>query len=291
MDNEDRKKEVRIVVMVLIAVNLILFISKWTPTLFYSSLSIKADSFNSLGDFAYSGLLLIGFEYLYRPKDESHPHGHDRLEPFVCILIAGFIAFTGIVILIEAFQNIADPSYEFTPIFLVVLLFSMLIKYWLFRYLNNKRDEIESTALTASAQDAKADILSSMAALGGVLGGFFGMPILDVFIGMIVSIWIFRTSYDIFMENVGYLTGASAPQGTIKKIIKLLEKKEYIISYHDLVAHHVGPKVHVSVSVHLPDDMEFDEVHGVEEELKHEICTIKNVDVVYLHLEPEKHER
>lgn len=247
---------------------------------------MKADAFNSLGDFAYSTLLFLGFEILFQPRDKSHPHGHERVEPFISLIVAGAIAVSGVLVVRQAIENISGSTYEFTPYFLIVLVLSILLKYWLSRYMKKKGEEVDSTALLASSEDAKMDVLASATALAGVLGGWSGIPSLDTILGLAVSIWIFKTSYEIGKKNIKFLTGSAAPQEVVRKIEDILEEKKIISSYHDLVAHYVGPEIHVSLKIHLPRDLDFKEVHKIEDDFREEISSVDGVDAVYLHLEP-----
>lgn len=291
MDIQEERKKARRIAIVLILVNLSLFLIKWIPTLRFPSISVKADAFNSLGDFAYSALILLGFEIIFRPKDESHPHGHERFEPFISLLVGIAITITGIIILRDSIRGISEPEYTFSIFLVISLLISAGTKYWLSRYLKSKADEIGSNAVLSSAKDAKADVLASSVALVGVTGGWLGIEYLDVIFGLIVSIWIFKTAFSIGRENFDYLTGAGAPEKIREKITGMLEKDPDVLKYHKLEAHYVGPEIHVSASIHLSKDIKFKEVHEIEEKLKEKIGSIEKVDAVYLHLEPEKEEK
>ncbi len=288
MENSERRKLGRRVGIILLVVNLFLFLIKWTPTLISPSVSLEADAFNSLGDFGYSVLFILGIEVFLKPKDESHPHGHERFEPLVSLIIAGAIAFTGILVVRNAIQSFSNPSYMFSPLFVAVLLISAIVKYLLSHYLSEKGQKIESTAIESSSEDAKADVLASITALAGVLGAYAGYLYLDAVLGILVSGWIFKTAYEIARKSFRFLTGESAPENILKNIQEILDEKEEVISYHDLEAHYVGPKIHVSVSIHLSKEMGFEKVHETEERLKEELNGVKDVESVYLHLEPEK---
>lgn len=290
MQIEEKRRKARRIAFLLIGVNLFLFTVKWIPTLTFTSISVKADAFNSLGDFAYSALILVGFELLFQPKDTSHPHGHERFEPFISLIVAIAITITGVMILRDSIQTIFNSQYSI-PLFMVIpLLASAGIKYWLSNYLEKKSKEMGSNAVKSSSEDAKADVLASGVAIAGVLGGWAGIEYVDVIFGLIVSVWIFRTAYSIGRENFGYLTGAGAPQKIREKIMEILEKNPQVIGYHSLEAHYVGPEIHVTVSIHLPEDVSFEKVHRIEEKLKEEMKLVKNVHDVYLHLEPENSE-
>lgn len=148
-------------------------------------------------------------------------------------------------------------------------------------------EKIKSTALISTSEDSKADVLASFTALAGVIGGWSGLIYLDAIFGLIVSIFIFKTAFSIGKRNIKFLTGGAPPKKVVNQIKNVLDKRDKITSYHDLEAHYVGPEIHVSLSIHLLEELEFDKVHKIEEEIKKQICSIENVDTVYLHLEPE----
>ncbi len=286
MNISEEKSVIRRAALVLISINLGLFLLKWIPTLFYPSVSVQADAFNSLGDFGYSLLFWLGLEISIRPKDEPHPHGHERFEPFVSLAVAIAITITGILVVRNAVRSIYNPTYSFSISFVIVLLVSAALKFWLSYYLEDKGEDIDSTALRSSSRDARADVIASFSALSGVLGAFTGFVFLDALVGFIVSFWIFRAAYEIAKESFGFLTGASPPEVIVEDIEDVLTDEEKVISYHDLEAHYVGPEIHVSVSVHLSKNLRLEKVHEIEEELKEKLTKIEDVESVYLHLEP-----
>ncbi|KXB07040.1 hypothetical protein AKJ52_01135 [candidate division MSBL1 archaeon SCGC-AAA382C18] len=291
MEKSKRREVGRRVSIVLLAINLILFLIKWIPTLFFPSVSLEADAFNSLGDFGYSILFLLGVEVFLRPKDYSHPHGHERFEPFVSLIIAGAIAVTGFLVIREAVLSLMDPSYTFSIFFVAVLLTSAIVKYWLSTYLKDRGQEIDSTAIESSSKDAKVDVIASFSALIGVLGAYSGYLYLDAVLGIVVSGWIFKTAFSIGRKNFQFLTGAAAPQEVIQDIRDILENEKDVLSYHDLEAHYVGPEIHLSVSIHLPEEMSFEKVHDFEDGLKEKLVQVGDIESVYLHLEPKNFEK
>ncbi len=287
MEITEKRKKVRMIALLLIGVNLSLFLIKWVPTFFYQSISVKADAFNSLGDLAYSGFLFLGFEILLRPKDDSHPHGHERFEPFISLVVAIAIGITGVLIVKQAIESIFNPVYKFSIFLIIALIISAITKFGLSVFLKKKGKELGSTALISSSEDSKTDVLASFTALVGVIGAGGGLLFLDTFVGLIVSVWIFKTAYSIGKKNFKFLTGGAAPEKIVDRIRKILDEKKEVISYHDLEAHYVGPEIHVSLNIHLSDKLDFYTVHDIEEDLKKEIGSLSEVDAVYLHLEPE----
>jgi divalent metal cation (Fe/Co/Zn/Cd) transporter len=69
------------------------------------------------------------------------------------------------------------------------------------------------------ARDNLADVLTSAAALLGVWASRLVHPLFDPVAGVPVSLWIFRTAWGILHENLGYLTGRSAPPELANRIV------------------------------------------------------------------------
>ncbi len=287
MVNVETRGKIRYIVITLILINLGLFLVKWIPSVFFRSVSLEADAFNSFGDFVYSILFLLGLEWALKPKDKSHPHGHERIEPFLSLSVAVAIFATGVYVVRHAIVGIYDPVFSFSPFFIVSLVISASAKVWLSFFLRRKGEEMDSTALISSGRDARTDVLASLTALTGVFFARFGVVLLDSVFGLVVSIWIFKTAYEIGKESFGYLIGAAPSDEVVKEVEDILKSNDLVISYHDLEAHYVGPKVHISLSLHLPPDLDFDQVHRVEESLKDEIKNLDEVDSIYIHMEPD----
>ncbi|MFC6726073.1 cation diffusion facilitator family transporter, partial [Halobium palmae] len=84
----DRGSTVRYVGLIVLGANLVLALAKggvWYAT---GSLAVGSEAVNSLADSAYSVVVLGGLYLTTRPPDFEHPHGHERIEPFVSLFVA-----------------------------------------------------------------------------------------------------------------------------------------------------------------------------------------------------------
>ncbi|WGI16797.1 cation diffusion facilitator family transporter [Methanonatronarchaeum sp. AMET-Sl] len=283
-----REKKILGLIFLLIFANLFLFIIKFVPSIIFESLSVRSDSFNSLGDMGYSFILLIGMYYALKPADKKHPHGHERIKPFLSLLIAFSIIFVGIIIVYQGIQGlITGPTYQYTPYFIIALTISILTKYGLYHYLKKKGNEIDSNILIDISKDSMADVFASTSALIGVIGAASGYPYLDIIFGLIVSIWIFKTGYEMASENINYIVGGAPSQNTMKQIEKALNQKEITKQLY-CEAHYVGPEIHVYCELEVPSSLSLIEAHEIEEKIEKELQQIKGVKDAYIHLEPEK---
>jgi|GEM_PF-5771228 len=285
--DKKRNKVVKIFIF-LVLINLSLFLIKIVPTLFYDSLSLRSDALNSLADFVYSGLILGTSYFAFKPNDRSHPYGHGRYRAILSLVIAASIFLTAFFIIWEgAMGIIGEQRWTFTPFFIIALVVSIITKSGMAVYLKKRGREEGSDIITSAAKDSEADVLASFSALIGVMGAWYGYIMLDLIFGLTVSIWIFKTGYEIASKNIKYLTGAG-PDESIWRTIKDTIELEEAVEMTRCVPHYVGPGLHVYCEIKPTRDLDMglEELHNMEEQIKSRVESLDEVHVAYIHIEP-----
>ena len=89
-----------------IVVNIVLSLIKFAGGFWGNSFALIADAIESWVDFASSFAVWIGLKTASIPPDKNHPYGHGKIE-FISAAIEGvLICLAGVIILIEAVQNL-----------------------------------------------------------------------------------------------------------------------------------------------------------------------------------------
>ena len=286
----DRSAAVRRVGVVVLLVNLALVAGKagaWTLT---GSLAVGSEAVNSLGDSLYSTVVLAGLYLTTRPPDFEHPHGHERIEPFVSLVVAVAIVAAGGWVLYGAVEAAltGGAAVGRSPLTVTVLLASAAAKYGLYRYCRRAGDQHNSPALTAMALDNRNDILTAGAALVGFLGAGAGYPLLDPLAAGVVSIGIFYTGYEIVRDNVNYLVGRAPPEDLRAEILRRALAHPQVEGAHDVIAHYVGPEIDVSLHVEVEGNMTIREAHDIESQVVDSIRSLSAIDDVFVHVDPKE---
>ena len=276
---------------VVLAVNLALALAKGWVALATGSLAVGSEAVNSLADSAYSLVVLAGLFLTTRPPDPEHPHGHERIEPFVSLFVALGVFGAGVLVLVRAAQGVlaggaAAGRYGVPAI--GVLVVTAAVKYGLYRYVRGVADERRSPALRATALDNRNDILTAGAALIGVLGADAGLAVLDPLAAAVVSVGIFWTGWQIVRDNVNYLVGRAPPDRLRRQILERALEHPEVHGAHDVVAHYVGPEVDVSLHIEVEGDRTLAEAHEIESEVMRAIRDLPAVDDVFVHVDPRE---
>ncbi len=273
-------------IVVCLAVNGALFTIKFFVSIVSDSAAIFSEALNSFSDLIYTAILLFGLHIAMKAPDEDHPYGHRRIEPLISLLISVSIFYVGYQAVSRSISQIKTPEtvIGYTPI--IVLLVSIFVKFLISFYLESEGKRHGMPALLATAKDCKSDSLASLSALIGVVGNKLGYLVLDPVAGILVSLWIFATGISIVRENIGYLIGKAPPESVITTIEEKIKQTPNVRDPHDIKAHYVGPKLHVSVHVYVPKDKSFEEIHRLEERIAKKIEEMDEVDTAFVHVDP-----
>ncbi|ELZ82348.1 cation efflux system protein [Haloferax elongans ATCC BAA-1513] len=286
----ERKRAIRRVGVVVLVANLLLVLGKGAVWWSTGSLAVGSEAVNSLADTVYSTIILAGLYLTTKPPDFEHPHGHERIEPFVSLFVAVGVFAAGGAILWQSTTSILNDTYGGSAgtLGVLVLVAAAVFKYGLYRYCDRVGRERNSPALVAAGLDNRNDILTAAAALVGVLGSQAGYPVLDPLAAMVVSLGVIYTGFEIVRDNVSYLVGAAPPEYLRALIVQTALSHPDVYGAHDVVAHYVGPEIDVSLHIEVEGDMTLAEAHDIESWVVGAIQEIDEVDDVFVHVDPRE---
>jgi cation diffusion facilitator family transporter len=286
----NRAAAVRRVGLLVLAANVVLAAAKGWVWFATGSLAVGSEALNSLVDAVYATVVLGGLYLTSQPPDSEHPHGHERIEPFVALAIALGIFLTGGAVLWRSLVAIASDGATVTesPAVIAVLGVAALGKFGLYRYCRSAGRTHDSPALTAAALDNRNDVFTAGAALFGVIGARLGFPLLDPLAAVLVSVGILYTGIDVVRDNVPYLVGGAPPEELQNEIVRRALVYPDVEGAHDVIAHYVGPEIDVSLHIEVEGDRTLREAHAIETAVVESIRRLDRVDDVFVHIDPKE---
>lgn len=252
------------------------------------SVAIQADGFNNLSDMGSNLATLFGFKMAGKHPDADHPYGHGRYEYITGLVIAFLILLVAFSSIKESVMKIINPeALNFQIGAVVVLIVSILIKFWMASFNRQAGELIDSTSLKAAAQDSLNDVMSTLATLISLcLSLVTDLPV-DGIIGAIVSLLVLKSGIDIFKDTVDPLLGQAPDKELVQEIHDYVLSYDKIIGIHDFMMHDYGPgrqymTLHAEVNCN-DDIMEIhDEIDLIEREMldKFNILTTIHMDPI-----------
>lgn len=292
MENTNENIALR-VSFVSIAINIFLSILKFIAGFLGNSVAMLSDAVHSLSDVLSSFVVVIGVKIANKEVDEDHQYGHERLECVAAIILACLLMAVGIGIGIVGIEKIYTKEYTIdhlpTAIALYSALASILIKeamYW-YTYLSAKK--INSDILKADAWHHRSDALSSVGSFIGILGAQLGYPILDPLASIIISFFIIKVSYDIFISAINKLTDKACDKETQNKIKNHILEQEDVLAIDDFKTRIFANKIFVDVEISVEGSFSLSTAHTVAEKVHNSIENkFSEVKHCMVHVNPAK---
>ncbi|WP_265109707.1 cation diffusion facilitator family transporter [Halosolutus halophilus] len=267
--------------------NVVKIVAEGAAGYVFGSVALLADAAHSLADLVASVVVLVWGRSAFDEPDDTHPHGHDRIEPLTALFVGAVIALLGLNLLYRSVEGLLyGTDIEFNTLLLAALGFAIVDMYLVYRYTVRINDRLQSTALAALATDCLNDIYTSVAAIVGVLGVLAGFPVLDPIAGALVSLLVVYQGVEIGSENVDYLIGAAPSAAKRTEITAALRDHPDVRGVHDLAVFYDGTVLEVEVHVEVEGDMPFRQAHDVESELVSRLRAIDDVGDAHVHLDP-----
>ena len=267
--------------------NLLLFAGKLIIGTLSGSVSITADAMNNLTDATSSIVTLIGFKLAERPADEDHPYGHARYEYLSGLAVAALIVVIGFELAKASVEKLLNPSaVTFSLPLLLVLVLSIAVKLWLFRFNWMLGNHIRSAALIATASDSRNDVISTGAVLLAAIIEAATSWKVDGIMGLGIALFILYSGCKLAKEIISPLLGEAASPELRQTIVDTVSSNPMVLGYHDLMVHDYGPGQRFA-SLHVEMDRQEDPMlcHDIIDELERTCLQQHNVHLV-IHYDP-----
>lgn len=270
-----------------IACNLVLCAMKFIIGIISGSIAIQADAVNNLSDVGSSAVMLIGSKMAGKPADREHPYGHARMEYIAALIIAFLILIVGFELGRESVLKIIAPEpVEFSVAMIVVLVLSILVKFWMSRFTSNIGRRIHSSTMSAATSDSISDVISTGAILISSVVGYFKGVNIDGYIGVVVAGFVLYSGITILRDTISPLMGEAPDPKTVAELTDRILAYDGIIGIHDIMVHSYGPGKRIaSAHAEVRSDCDLMAIHETIDTAEREIGAQMGI-LLTLHLDP-----
>ena len=267
--------------------NVFLFILKYIMGTLSGSISVVSDAFNNLSDSAGCMVTLLGYKLASKPADKDHPFGHGRMEYLTALTIAVLILIVAFELFRNSVNKIIHPEkLTFSLIVLISMLVSILIKLWMSFFNAFLGKKINSSVMLAAAKDSRTDVIATSATCIAVISSLYTNLPVDGIMGLVVSLFIFKSGIDIVKDTVDNLLGKPVDSDIVYAIKEMVGESDKIIGIHDLVVHNYGPGNMIgSLHAEVKSNEDFVFVHDMIDELERRIHRELNI-LMTIHMDP-----
>lgn len=270
-----------------IFLNLVLFAGKYLAGVLSASIAMTADAFNNLSDAGSSLISLIGFKLADSKPDIKHPFGHGRIEYLAGLAVSALIVIMGYELVRDSFGKVLEPEdIAFSVPAVIILVVSIMIKFYMSMYCKRIGQKIDSPALIATSTDSLSDTISTFMVLASTFASkLFGIS-LDGICGLLVGIFIIFAGVKAAKETIDPLLGCPPDPAFIEEVENIVLGHDGIVGMHDLLVHNYGPgRIMISLHAEVPNDGDINVLHDIIDVTENELAKKLNCHAV-IHMDP-----
>jgi cation diffusion facilitator family transporter len=287
----DYHSQVRRVLWITLALNVVVIGIKAAVGVWTASLSLLADALHSVTDSANNVMGLVVSRMSAAAPDREHPYGHQKFEAIGALGIAAFLG----IACFEIVRGAAGRALGGEPIHvsiagpqLAILLLVLAVNIFVAVYERRVGMRLNSPILRADANHTLSDIWVTLSVLGGLAGiWLFNLQWLDVALAVPVAVMVLWTGWVVVRQNLPWLLDATAVAPEAVRGIAL--EVPGVIDCHAITSRGVVGR-QVFIEMHLvtaaPD---VNTAHRITEEIEQRLDERYGPAQVTIHVEPPEY--
>ena len=258
--------------------NILLLVLKASIGFISNSQAMIADAFNSFGDVLSSLLTFIGNKISSKKADDDHHLGHGKAEYIYAFLISIIMLVTSAMVIKGAIVTYLNHTkIDFSIYLIIICIITIFVKFGLYLYTREVGKKHHNILVEANSKDHRNDCFITMMTF---ISSILGIYIVDIIIGIIISLWIAYTAIKIFKESYDVLMDKAMDDITEEKVLEIVKKHDEVLKIQHFNSTPVGYKYQISFTIFVDGKLSTFESHEIADSLEKEIN--KEIPEIYL---------
>lgn len=271
-----------------IAAYILLSGSKLAAGHLFHSNALIADAFNNLSDIIGNVAVLVGLRMAQKPADTDHKFGHWKMEDLASLLTSFIMFVMGLQVLYTTFlQLLSQQTTEVDMAGAWIGVCSAIIMLGAYRYNTLLAKKVHSKGLEATAKDNLSDAVTSIGTSLAIFAAAFDFPIVDKLTAIVITFFILRTAYGIFMESFFTLSDGFDEQLLHQYEVAILQIPK-IVAVKSQRGRTYGANIYLDIVLEMNPDLSVYESHAITEEVEQLLIRKHGVFDVDIHVEPSE---
>jgi len=251
-----------------------------------------ADALHNAVDSITNFASFFGLKISQRKPTEKFPYGYYKAENLAALFVSVFIIYAAIELLIEGYSKIFTLTEITMPLqAIVVALVSLIVSYFLSRYMKKVGEEINSQLLIANSREKLMDVFSSIIVLIGILTTLYRIPYVEGLLTSVFSLVILKSGIFIVKDSIFALMDVSPGKDIEKRIRKIISSIVGVEEFKDLKLRRSGPFIFGEVTVKIRKHINVKRAHEIADIIENKIKgEIEDIDSFTIHVEPYESE-
>ena len=259
------------------------------------SIAILTEAIHSSVDLVASVVALVSVRRADEPPDAEHPYGHEKVENLAAAIEGMLILVGAGIVVYEATRRLATGAeIESLGFGIAVIGFSFVANVGVSTLLYRRARELGSAALEGDAAHLRADALTSLGVLAGLLlVELTDEPAFDAIAALAVAAAIVVAGLRILSRSGRVLVDEAPPPEELDRVETALAAAAVpeMVGYHKLRARRAGVRRYIDLHVQFRAGTTLERAHERAHELRRAIERELPAADVLIHVEPESSAR
>lgn len=282
--SSQRDKQVRRIIFIEGAANLVVLIIKTIIGLSTGSIAILADAVHSLTDLSNNIVAWIVMHFSSLPADREHPYGHRKFETLAVFVLASILMVFAFELAINAIRKeeteVASSGIELI-IMLSVLIINILVTSW--QHMWAKR--LDSDILRADAAHTFADVLITSVVIGGWQLSAIGYVWVDRLCALGVAMLVVYLAFNLFKRAVPILVDEYAIDP--EELSAIIKNVRGVKNVYNMRSRWIGKICAVDLVISVEPTLTIEESHNIADKIELLIEKRFGATDISIHVEPE----
>ncbi len=268
----------------------ILIIIKLAIGILSGSVAVLASAIDSILDLIVSAFNYFAISKAETPADEQFNYGRGKVEALAAVIEGTVITMSGIFIFYEAIKKAYHKEIvTHLDSSILVMIISLILTIALVTFLNFVAKKTDNMVIKADALHYKTDIYSNgIILLSLVIIHFTNFYLIDSIMGVLISIYIIYSAYEIIKDGVYMLLDASLDKEIVENIENIIKEEKTVNDFHFLKTRRSGNTNFVDVHLVFDTDISLLDAHRAADRVEDKIREINKKDewIINTHLDP-----
>ena len=237
-----------------------------------SSVALLADTIHNFGDAATAIPLWIAFSMAQRKASKRFTYGYGRVEDVAGIVIVFVMLFSGVIAARAAITGLFQPQEVQYPVAVAIAsLVGFFGNEFVARFRIRAGNEIGSAALVTDGYHARADGLTSLGVMLGVIGIWIGFPQADPIIGLVITGVIFKIVWDSGKSLLSRLLDGIDPEVIDEVKHAAADHVSDVLEVTEVRVRWLGHRMLADVNIAVKSALSVEEGHEIAREVRHQL--------------------
>lgn len=230
--------------------------------------SIIADGYHSLSDGSGNIVGIVGLSIAGRPIDNNHPYGHKKFETISSMIIGMLLFVVGSKVAYNSILNIIHPKTpEISMLSFIVMICTLIINIFVVIYEHSQGIKLSSDVLVSDSEHTKSDVLITCGVIFTMFLLRIGVPpVIDGCVSLLISMFIFKASFEIFIEATNTLTDSAVLKS--EEIYEAAMSCEEVKECHKIRSRGRKDEVFIDLHVLVIPDMKVSDAHALQHKIE-----------------------